>query len=211
MSKIYLLNNQKYEGVENIEVFKIDYINTYIDFSKYDALIFTSKNAVLSLDKISNEWKNVPSFAIAQKTADIIKKLGGKVEFIGSHGHGNDFADELKYSLVGRKALYIRAQKVVSNLVKKLKNSQIDISEVITYKTVCNDMIDTKLEENATIIFTSPSSVECFFNKFEWKETYKAIAIGKTTANYLPEYVKYKISDKTSVDECIKLAILGSF
>ena len=42
MAKIYLLNNQKYSDVENLEVFHIEYIKSNIDLSKYDALIFTS-------------------------------------------------------------------------------------------------------------------------------------------------------------------------
>ncbi len=43
MNKIYLLNNLKYEGVENLEVFKIEFIESDIDLSSYDALLFTSK------------------------------------------------------------------------------------------------------------------------------------------------------------------------
>ena len=41
MPKIYLLNDQKYLDVENLEVFQIEYIKSEIDLSKYDALIFT--------------------------------------------------------------------------------------------------------------------------------------------------------------------------
>ena len=58
MPKIYLLSNQKYSDVENLEVFHIEYIKSNIDLSKYDALIFTSKNAVYSLDSFNQEWKN---------------------------------------------------------------------------------------------------------------------------------------------------------
>jgi len=211
MSKIYLLNNQKFENVENIEIFKIEFLRPKIDLSKYDALIFTSKNAVYSILEISSIWKDIPSFAIAPKTADIIKQNGGKIEFIGSSGHGNDFAKELIPHLKNRKALYIRAQKVVSHLVQTLKESNISIDEVITYKTVCNKKIDTKIEDNSTIIFTSPSCVKCFFEKYSWNESLKAIAIGKTTAKYLPNYVRFKLSKETSVQECIKLALVDNF
>ena len=60
MTKIYLLNNLKYEGVENLEVFKIDYIKSDINLSNYDALIFTSKNAIYSLDSFNKKWKDIP-------------------------------------------------------------------------------------------------------------------------------------------------------
>ncbi len=211
MNKIYLLNNQKYEGVENLEVFKIEYIENKLDLSKYDALLITSKNAVYSLDSFNEQWKSIPCFAIAPKTAKVIGKCGGKVEFIGSSGHGNDFAKELIEKLKNKKVVYIRAKSVVSNLVQILNDNNIDVDELITYKTVCNDKITTEIENNSIIIFTSPSSVNCFFENFTWNNSLKAIAIGKTTAKYIPKEIKYEISSKTSIEECIKLAKMVTF
>ena len=206
MGKIYLLSNQEYKGVENLEVFKIDYIPSEVDLSLYDALIITSKNAIYSLNSFNKTWKDIPCFAIAPKTADVIKKEGGKLEFIGSSGHGDDFAKEILPLIKNKKVIYIRALKVVSNLVDNLKQNNIDIDEVITYKTVCNDALDKKIEDNSIIIFTSPSSINCFFKKYNWNETFKAIVIGKTTAKYIPNNINYEISSKTSIEECIKLA-----
>ncbi len=45
-----------------------------------------------------------------------------------------------------------------------------------------------------------------FLKKFSWNDTFKAVVIGKTTGKFMPNDVDYKISDKTSVEECIKLA-----
>ncbi len=100
MGKIYLLSDLKFDGVENLEVFKIKYLNFSVDLSKYDALVFTSKNAVLSLSHSNNSWEKVPSYAISQKTAELIEKLGGKVVFTGIKAHGNEFA-YIKYSFGG--------------------------------------------------------------------------------------------------------------
>lgn len=211
MSKIYLLNSLRYEGVENLEVFKIEYIESSVDLSSYDALLFTSKNAIYSLNSFNNEWKNIPSYAIAPMTAKIIKDEGGFVEYTGSSGHGDDFAKELIPLLKNKRVLYVRALKVVSKLVDILKDNKIDIKELITYKTVCNDELTSTLEDNSTIVFTSPSSIKCFFKKFSWNSSFKAIVIGKTTGKYMPSDVKYEISDKTSVDECIKLAYKLTF
>ena len=211
MAKIYLLSNQKYDGVENIAIFNIEFIETKIDLSKYEALVFTSKNGVYSLNSFSNDWKKIPSYVIAEKTAQVVRKEGGNVNFVGSSGHGNDFAKELIPVLKNKKVLYVRALKVVSNLIDILKNSEIDIDDIITYKTVCNNDVDIKLEKNSTIIFTSPSSIDCFFKKYSWDKSFKAIAIGKTTAKFLPKYVDFKISNKTSIEECIKLAMVASF
>ena len=205
MSKIYLLNDQKYQDIENLDVFGIEYISSNIDLSAYDALIFTSKNAIYSLDSFNKIWKNIPAYAIAPKTANIIEKLGGKLVFTGETSHGDEFANELILKLKDKKVLYIKALKTVSNLVEILKTNKIDIKELVTYKTSCKKS-NIILEDNSIFIFTSPSSVECFFKQYTWNNTYKAIVIGKTTANYLPANINYKISSITSIEECIKLA-----
>ncbi|MCG3688816.1 uroporphyrinogen-III synthase [Aliarcobacter butzleri] len=205
MKKIYLLNEQKHENVENLEVFQIEYIKSDIDLKKYDALVFTSKNGVKAINSFNQDWKNIPSYAIAQKTANTIIKLGGVVEFIGNSGHGNDFAYELKNVLKDKKVLYVKALKTVSNLPNILKENGIFLDEIIAYKTSCKKS-NIILEENSIFIFTSPSSVECFFKQYSWKNSYKAIVIGKTTAEFLPSNINYEISSQTSVEECIKLA-----
>ncbi|MCT7589432.1 uroporphyrinogen-III synthase [Aliarcobacter butzleri] len=205
MKKIYLLNEQKHEGIENLEVFQIEYIKSDVDLKKYDALVFTSKNGVKAINSFNQNWKNIPSYAIAQKTANTIMKLGGVVEFIGNSGHGNDFAYELKNVLKDKKVLYVKALKTVSNLPNILKENGIFLDEIIAYKTSCKKS-NIILEENSIFIFTSPSSVECFFKQYSWKNSYKAIVIGKTTAEFLPSNVNYEISSQTSVEECIKLA-----
>lgn len=205
MKKIYLLNEQKHEDVENLEVFQIEYIKSDIDLKKYDALVFTSKNGVKAINSFNQDWKNIPSYAIAQKTANTIMKLGGGVEFIGNSGHGNDFAYELKNVLKDKKVLYVKALKTVSNLPNILKENGIFLDEIIAYKTSCKKS-NIILEEDSIFIFTSPSSVECFFKQYLWKNSYKAIVIGKTTAEFLPSNINYEISSQTSVEECIKLA-----
>ncbi|WP_034226586.1 uroporphyrinogen-III synthase, partial [Aliarcobacter butzleri] len=194
-----------YEDVENLEVFQIEYIKSDVDLKKYDALVFTSKNGVKAINSFNQDWKNIPSYAIAQKTANTIMKLGGIVEFIGNSGHGNDFAYELKNVLKDKKVLYVKALKTVSNLPNILKENGIFLDEIIAYKTSCKKS-NIILEENSIFIFTSPSSVECFFKQYSWKNSYKAIVIGKTTAEFLPSNINYEISSQTSVEECIKLA-----
>ena len=205
MAKIYLLSNQKYESVENLEVFQIKHIKSEIDLISYEALIFTSKNAVYSLDSFNKDWKKIPSYVIAPKTADVIKSLGGNIAFVGVTSHGNEFAQELLKVLQNKKVLYIKALKTVSNLVGILKENKIQLDELVAYETSCKET-NIQLEDNSIFIFTSPSSVECFFKQYSWKDSFKAIAIGKTTADYLPKNVNFTITNETSIDECVNLA-----
>lgn len=205
MPKIYLLNNQKFQDVENLEVFEIKYIKSNINLQNYEALIFTSKNAIYSLESFNKDWKKIPSYAIAPKTASIIKQLDGNLVFTGVTSHGNDFAEELITLLKNKKVLYVKALKTVSNLPEILKENKVLLDELVAYETSCKK-IDVELEKDSIFIFTSPSSVECFFKQYSWDDSYKAVVIGKTTAKFLPKNIKYEISSQTSVEECVNLA-----
>ncbi len=197
----------KVDGIINIPLLGIEYLPKDVDLNKYDALIFTSKNAIYSINSFNTHWKKIPSYAIAKKTEAVIEKEGGIVEFVGKTGHGDDFANELKDILKDKKALYIRAKKVVSKLTEILKSNSVDIDELITYQTKCNDCEKkVPIPKNSIIIFSSPSTIKCFFDNYKWDDSYQAILIGKTTASYLPEHISYKISPTQSIDDCIELA-----
>ena len=204
MENIYLLSNRKVDGVNSLPLFKIQYIETKIDLKQYDILIFTSKSAVYSIDTQNKDWKKIASCAIAKKTADVIKKYDGNLIFTGNSGHGDQFAYELIDQLKNKKVLYLRGSKVVSNLVNILKEHKIDCSEEIIYKTVCNDQIESfKLPKNSKIIFSSPSTIKCFLDKFSWDDSFTAVCIGNTTASYLPQNINYVISEDRSLESCI--------
>lgn len=206
MREIVLLNDMKFKDVRNLPIFTIEYSQTNIDLSIYDALIFTSKNAIYAIDSLTKEWKTIPSYCIARKTSNVVKTYEGNSIFTGKYGHGDEFAQELIPLLEQKKCLYIKASKTVSRLTAILKENNILVDEFVAYKTVCNAYQSDPLKENSIIIFTSPSSVECFFKKYVWKATFSAIVIGKTTAKYMPKNIEYIISTNQSVDSCVNLA-----
>jgi uroporphyrinogen-III synthase len=207
MSNIYLLSDKNMEDVINLPMIQISPIKQNIDLQNFDALIFTSKNAIPSINIFDTSWKAIPSYAIAKQTAKVIESLNGNLVFTGESGHGDDFAKELIPQLKNKKALYIRGAKVVSNLVQILKENKINCDELIVYETKCKEYTKKyKPEKNSIIIFSSPSTIECFFKNFDWDSSYKAVSIGKTTAKYLPKNITTYIANTTSLDSCIKLA-----
>ena len=206
MSNIYLLNNQKHEGVINLKVFRINYLPFKADFSQYNALIFTSKNAITSLSSHKGSWENIDSYAIAAKTSEVLLSHQSKLVFVGKTSHGNDFAKELIPLLKDKNVLYLSAKKTVSNLVSILQKSKINVKQQITYETLCLNQNKINITKNAIIIFSSPSCIECFFKQYSWDESYKAVLIGKTTASYFPSNLDYTISTKPSIESCINLA-----
>ncbi|MCX6076349.1 MAG: uroporphyrinogen-III synthase [Campylobacterales bacterium] len=205
---IYTLNDKKTKFAKNIPLYNITHVENNIDFSKYDALIFTSQNAVLAVNSFSSEWKKIPAYTIAAQTAKTVKKLGGNLKFVSLTKHGNEFANELINELKGKKVLYLRGKKVVTNLIEILKDAEIDCENIISYENSCNENIKAKeFPENSYIIFSSPSTIHCFFKKFKWKESYTAISIGHTTAKFFPENIEPHIADTTSIESCINKAI----
>lgn len=206
---IYILSDKKVEGAINLPLLEIEFIKKDIDYTLYDALVFTSKNAIYSIDAISKEWTKIPSYAISQQTANVIKKHDGNLRFTGISGHGDKFALELIDELKGKNVLYIRGKKTVSNLAKILNEYNIKCDETIVYKTKCK-VLDKKviLPKGSSIIFSSPSTIECFFKNYTWDESFKAISIGKTTAKYFPSNITPFISDSRSLEACVKKAKL---
>ncbi len=205
---IYLLNDTKVKRAKNLPLFKIEYLKSDVDLANYDALVFTSKNAVQALHSFNSAWKKVPAYAIAPQTAKIIKKLGGNLEFVGVKKHGNAFAHELIQELQGKKVLYVRGKKVVSDLVSLLKEGGVSCDEMIVYENICDlEPKIEKLPKNSYIVFSSPSSIECFLKHYPWEKSFSAICIGETTAKYLPPEIKPYIADTTSIAACINKAV----
>lgn len=206
MGQIVLLNDINYEGCVNLPLFKIEYLKQDIDITSYDALIFTSKNAIKAIDSFNESWKEVPSYCIAPKTAKVVENYGGSVEFIGKSSHGNEFAKELIPLLKGKKALYLRAKKTVSSIVEIIAHEGIDIDSATVYQTACVETQQKAPQDNSVIVFTAPSTIECFFKNFSWNVTYKAVVIGNTTAKYMPENISFSIASKQSIDACVEEA-----
>ena len=206
--KIYILSDKKVKNTINLPMIDILYISQDINFSDYDAIVFTSRNAIKSLDSFGEDWKRIPAFVIAPETAKTLKNLGGNVQYVGHSGHGNDFAREINEQLYGKKVLYACGKKVVSNLFEILNSSGVFCERVVVYETVCKKYEEKiVLPKDSVIIFSSPSTIACFFkNISDWDESYRAVSIGKTTAQYFPNYIKPFISETTSLESCVQRA-----
>jgi uroporphyrinogen-III synthase len=209
MKNIYLLSNETIQddSIIHLSIFDIKYTTNNIDFQLYDALLFTSKNSIYSLEATQSNYHNIPSYAIATKTANLLEKYNSNIQYIGKSSNANDFANELKDILKDKKVLYIRAKNVVSDLANILQQHNISCDELISYETICKSYsLDKTPPLHSIIIFSSPSSIRCFLNNFVWNDTYTAVCIGDTTASFLPQHIKANISERLSIKSCISLA-----
>ena len=205
---IYILNNKKEKNAINLPVIGIKFYDIKIDLSLYDALIFTSKNGLYAIDKIDKSWRNLEIYSIGRGTTNSAKELGVEVTYTAKTSYGDEFAKEIKSLLKGKKALYLRPKVVVSRVSDIIKSGGVDIDEKIIYETICNDCSSFQSPpKNSIIIFSSPSTIECFFKYFKWNKTYKAIVIGKNTAKFMPKEIEYKLSPKQTLESCIELGL----
>ncbi len=204
---IYILSEKIFDGAENLPCIMIEYKDKEIDIGNYEALIFSSKNGVYALDHINPSWRELPSYAIGSGTAAAIKNSGGKVVYEAKSSYGNDFAKEIRVALKGKKSLFLRPVVVTSSLNRLLEEAGVLLSEEIVYETKCApcDMLK-KPESGAFLIFSSPSTIKCFFNCFSWDSSYQAIVIGDVTASAMPKDVSFRKSLKQTIPSCIELA-----
>ncbi len=206
MNNIYLFSKTSHPDVTHIPVLNTLFLQPAINFDDYDAIVLTSKQAVTALDKISSKWKSVPALSIASKTEEMVREAGGTLLDRGN-GYGDSLDDIIVKKYADKRWLYPRPRIVASNFKDRVKERGIVMDDVVVYETSCNQSCkDIELPDDAILIFTSPFTIECFLEFYEFKEAYQVIAIGKTTAKALPLEVQYLMPDTPNVDSCVSLA-----
>lgn len=203
---IYLISQTPYPGVIHIPVLAIGFFTPPIDFSIYTGLIFTSKQAIKSLEHYSDDWKNLPSVCVSEATASAARNSGIKdVEMV--QGYGESIPDKLASRGKGGKWLYLRPKVIASEWVEAAHDKGVEVDEAIMYETLCNSEEEfPAIEKNGVLIFTSPSSIECFSKRYTILPSHKVVVIGKTTQNALPLGIKSTLSETTSVESCVEKA-----
>jgi len=205
---IYLLSPAKREGVFNLPMIEFKRVANSIDFNGIDTLMFTSKQAVVTANSIDKHWRDFKSIAIGDATRAKIEELGGRVIFSPKNFYGETLARDILEKFRDRRVLYLRPKVISFNSKSFLEKNGVSIKEQIIYETTCKSYSkESQPQKGATIIFTSPSTIRCFFKNFEWDSSYSAVIIGKATQKELPKIVKrVYISKKPLIDFCIERA-----
>ncbi len=207
MSKpIYLFSISTHSKATSINSLAIKFIKPSINFSDYDYLIITSKQTSKALKQYKKaDYIDIPALCVSTQSALSYEKLGGKVLDIGG-GYGDNLVAKIKEFPKTTRWLYLRAKIVASDFVQLCKDDEYSIDEAIVYESDCSqDILDVKVEDDATLIFTSPSSLNCFLKTHTISKLSKIIVIGKTTAKALPKDLEYIVSEKTTIESCIEL------
>jgi uroporphyrinogen-III synthase len=201
---IYLLSPLPKEGTIHLPMIHFSLLPSTIDFSKCDVLMFTSKQAVKSVETLNPEWKKYPCLAIGSATAKEIESLGGQVIYQPKSFYGKTLSQDIITQFKDKKILYLRPKEVSFDSKNFLAKAGLEIDEQIIYETSCiNYEKKEKPGKNAIIIFTSPSTIHCFLKNFEWDESYTAVVIGEATKEHLPSNAYYVVADTPLIDACI--------
>jgi uroporphyrinogen-III synthase len=206
--KIYLFATSKSEYAINVKSLDVRFLKPDIDFSKYDYLIITSKQTVKALEQYDKkDFIDTPALCVSVKTANLYSEFGGKILAIGD-GYGDNLIKNIKEFSKETKWLYLRAELIASDFVQKSRDEGYHIDEKILYVSECSkEILDIRVTDDSTLIFTSPSSIECFLKNNTINPKAKVVVIGKTTANYLPQGIECIISQNTSIESCVELAL----
>lgn len=208
MRPIYLFSISSHPEAIHINPLDITFFQPKIDFSSYDYLIITSKQAVEALKQYDfEEFKNKKALCISRASAKSFQELGGEVLAVGA-GYGDTLLEKIKNYPKETQWVYLRAEEIASDFSMLARDEGYSIDEVVLYKSECSARIE-KLEipKDATLVFTSPSSVCCFLKHNEIQSTQRVVVIGDTTAKHIPSGVKCVVSKQRSIDACIQLAL----
>lgn len=204
---IYLLSPLKKEGTCSLPMISFRKIAKEIDFSGSEILMFTSKQAVVSANAIDENWKNYPCIAIGAATKKKIEALGGQVIYAPEDFYAQTLSEDIVARFAEKKLLYLRPKEVSFNSKSYLAKRGIVLEEQIIYETFCVQYaLEDKPKKNAIIIFTSPSTIKCFFKNFEWDNSYRAVLIGEATKKHLPKHCKCVVAYEPLIDSCVKTA-----
>ncbi len=198
---IYLFSTSPHPHAIHINSLEITFFKPSIDFLQYDYFIITSKQAVKALEQYE-KTKYKKAICISNQTAKRYEEIGGSLLEIGG-GYGDSIKEVIKKYSKSTKWLYLRAEVVASHFVQESKKEGFKIDEIVLYESRCSEeILNVEIQNDAVLIFTSPSSVECYKKNHTFTLANKVVVIGESTAKKLPFNVTYEVAKEPSIDSC---------
>ena len=206
MRPIYLISKTPYAGVTHIPILTITFLHPVIDFSKYEGVIVTSKQALLALQEYTFEWGNLQCICVSEGTAEAARQAGAEQIEVGD-GYGKSIPDVLRTKKRHGKWLYLRPKVIASEWIERARSEGFEIDEAILYETTCNkEASHYTIAQDAVLVFTSPSSIECFNASYQILPSHTIVTIGKTTQGAFQSAYEVIVSPQTSVASAVELA-----
>jgi uroporphyrinogen-III synthase len=204
---IYLISKTSHDnavGVIHIPILSIKFLQPPIDFTLYDGIIVTSKEGARALGNYIIPWERLDILCVGESTAHLVSNIGG-CNITVARGYGDSILEILENHTA--RWLYVRPRAIASSWPKQARMMGKKIDEVIVYETSCNAQMERiEIALDGVLIFTSPSSIECFLKRYHFLPTHKVVVIGLTTQKALPQGVLSVLSATTTIESCIESA-----
>jgi len=165
-----------------------------IEGAKSPIFAFTSQNGVNALEKLMEQGytppANVVFYAVGEKTASALQELGYTAivpELSYGEQLGEKIAADLKQSgLMDASVFHFCGNRRREELRQTLEKSDINIKDLVVYKTIINQMTINGNDAEA-VLFYSPSAVEAFRKSGGFRDGNlpELFAVGHTTAQEL--------------------------
>ena len=137
----------------------------------YDNIVFTSTNGVaFTLGLLEREDINPqdfpPALCVGEKTADVWRDAGGRVEVVPEQFTAEALLATLEEDLAGRSFLIMRPEFVKTELGQTLSLRGAAVDEIVIYRTAVPDEGSRALQELLAarkpdaILFASPSAID---------------------------------------------------
>lgn len=174
-------NGFEYSGRALIET-------TAIPFNKIPAcdwVFFASKNAVQYFFDQHPELTDQKFAAVGKITADAIRHYGKYADFIGSGTDTRMTGKQFAAKVGNGKVLFPQAKGSLRSIQQQFVKSD-QVLDLPVYETIKRNT--GEIPKADILVFTSPSNVEAWFEKFTINKNQKVVAMGDATANTLRQH-----------------------
>jgi hydroxymethylbilane synthase len=175
-------NRYKIHGKSLIDVRPI----RFTSIPETDWIFFSSRNAVSAFFGQNPQLKEGVKFAvIGTGTESALKSHGYEASFVGKTADTGEVGKAFSIVADGHSVLFPQARKSMRSVQKQL-SFQTKVFDLFVYSTEIKT--DIEAPDADVVIFTSPSNVEAYFEKFNLEKVQRVIAMGTTTAAKLKTY-----------------------
>ncbi len=148
-------------------------------------VFFSSKQAVKYFFEQNPKLDEQKYAAVGKATAEAIRRYGKRADFIGASTDTKMIGKQFASKVGDSKVLFPQAKGSMRSIQKQFVKRE-QVVDLPVYETIRKN--DGDVPEAEILVFTSPSNVEAWFERFKIRRDQKVVAMGDATANALKQY-----------------------
>lgn len=184
----------KLEGRALIETIAVPFQNV----PDCDWIFFSSKQAVKFFFRQKPNLNGQKFACVGKATSEELRKFGQRADFIGSSTDTKMTGKQFAAKVGSGKVLFPQAKGSMRSIQQQFVKAE-QVIDLVVYETIKKN--DGPAPEADMIVFTSPSNVEAWFERFRVESNHKVIAMGDATANALRQFGVLKLTKPDTFDD----------